>query len=122
MQPSNTHGLEHVLGYNRSSLGQRCNNTLASRNRAWLAWRGNPFPKSGRGAVHVPRSSEIRTVRMNLCKVTLPGDGHRKHHDEVKYALHRVLTQAGLKSTLEVPESGPLYTAHPCWGESRRYL
>ena len=44
-------------------IGQRCNSTLASRNRAWLAWRGNPFPKSGRGAVHVPRSSAIRTVR-----------------------------------------------------------
>ena len=40
----------------------------------------------------------------NLCKVVLPGDGHRKHHDEIKYAVHRVFNQAGIQSTLEVPD------------------
>ena len=64
---------------------------------------GEPIPqKRTRGGARAP--IECDAYGTNLCKVILPGDGHRKHHDEVKYALHRVLTQAGLQSTLEVPD------------------
>ena len=40
----------------------------------------------------------------NLCKAVLPGDGFRKHHDEVKLAVHSCLQQAGMDSNLEVPD------------------
>ena len=65
---------------------------------------GEPIPQKRTRAGGARAPIECDPYGTNLCKVILPGDGHRKHHDEVKYALHRVLTQAGLQSTLEVPD------------------